>query len=382
MSEGKLLSKLNDIVGSSSEMDELRNLISAIGPSDSTALVTGESGTGKELVAQAIHHCSLRNKGPFIPINCGAIPKDILESELFGHRKGSFTGAITDRKGRFQLADGGTLFLDEIGDMPLDLQVKLLRVLQERTIDPVGSINSIPIDVRVVAATHQNIHKLIDKGRFREDLYYRLNVIPIEIKALSERRQDIPELFESFAAQIARPHQAPIYLKQSTMKLFSAYHWPGNVRELYNLVNRFTTLYPSQEIDLFSIPATLIPPGIRELMSGQGVETSIESSRARHINGGSPMVSATDALQAISMDSSATAPFDHVQGVIALAQGGVDFPEEGVQLKERMLEIERGLIKEALSRAKGNVSKTARLLSVQRTTLIEKINKFGLSGNS
>lgn len=376
------MSKLNDIVGSSPDMHELRDLISAIGPSDSTALVTGESGTGKELVAQAIHDCSLRNKGPFIPINCGAIPKDILESELFGHRKGSFTGAITDRKGRFQLADGGTLFLDEIGDMPLDLQVKLLRVLQERTIDPVGSINSIPIDVRVIAATHQNIHKLIDKGLFREDLYYRLNVIPIEIKALSERRQDIPQLFECFATQVARPDQAPIRLKQSTMKLFLAYHWPGNVRELYNLVHRFTTLYASQEIDLLSVPASLIPPGIRELMSNQGVQANVGISPARHINGATPVVSATDALQAISTDSSATAPFDHVQGVIALAQGGVDFPEEGVQLKERMLEIERGLIKEALSRAEGNVSKTARLLSVQRTTLIEKINKFGLSGNS
>ncbi len=376
----KPLSKLATIVGSSAEMLELRDLIKAVGPSHSTVLITGASGTGKELVAQAIHDCSPRQSGPFVPINCGAIPKDLLESELFGHRKGAFTGAITDRKGRFQLAHGGTLFLDEIGDMPADLQVKLLRVLQERTIDPVGSASSVSIDVRVVAATHQNIQKLIDCGRFREDLYYRLNVIPIETKSLADRREDIPELFETFASQLAEVSQSPIRLTQTSMNLFLKYHWPGNVRELFNLINRFTTLYAGQQVDLRDVPSSLIPLGIKELMASElGQNTTVENNVAHLASPSSTSVA--DALSSVTADQSVLESFNHVQGVIALAQGSIEFPEEGLQLKARMLDIERSLIKEALSRAEGNVSKTARLLSVQRTTLIEKINKFGLSAS-
>lgn len=374
------MSKLATIVGSSAEMLELRDLIKAVGPSHSTVLITGASGTGKELVAQAIHDCSPRQSGPFVPINCGAIPKDLLESELFGHRKGAFTGAITDRKGRFQLAHGGTLFLDEIGDMPADLQVKLLRVLQERTIDPVGSASSVSIDVRVVAATHQNIQKLIDCGRFREDLYYRLNVIPIETKSLADRREDIPELFETFASQLAEVSQSPIRLTQTSMNLFLKYHWPGNVRELFNLINRFTTLYAGQQVDLRDVPSSLIPLGIKELMASElGQNTTVENNVAHLASPSSTSVA--DALSSVTADQSVLESFNHVQGVIALAQGSIEFPEEGLQLKARMLDIERSLIKEALSRAEGNVSKTARLLSVQRTTLIEKINKFGLSAS-
>lgn len=372
------MSKLATIVGSSADMLELRDLIKAIGPSHSTVLITGASGTGKELVAQAIHDCSLRKSGPFVPINCGAIPKDLLESELFGHRKGAFTGAITDRKGRFQLAHGGTLFLDEIGDMPAELQVKLLRVLQERCIDPVGSVNSVPIDVRVLAATHQNIQKLIDCGRFREDLYYRLNVIPIETKSLADRRQDIPELFATFASQLAEIPQSPIRLTEKSMNLFMKYHWPGNVRELFNLINRFTALYAGQQVDLRNVPSSLIPPGIKELMVSEFGQNTTVVNNVAHL-ARSSTASEEDALSSVTADESVLESFNHVQGVIAMAQGGIDFPEEGLQLKARMLDIERGLIKEALSRAEGNVSKTARLLSVQRTTLIEKINKFGLS---
>ena len=177
--------ELQSIIGSSREITELRALIKIVGPSDATVMIMGDSGTGKELVAKALHGCSDRAQGPFIPINCGAIPKDCLESELFGHRKGAFTGAISDRIGRFELANGGTLFLDEIGDMSMDLQVKLLRVLQERSIDPVGSTSSKPIDVRVIAATHRNVEALIQQGEFREDLFYRLNVMPMEILALN-----------------------------------------------------------------------------------------------------------------------------------------------------------------------------------------------------
>jgi len=223
------LTSSQKIIGQSIAIEELRTLIEMVGPSESTVLILGDSGTGKELVARALHDSSSRAGGPFIPVNCGAIPRDLLESELFGHRKGSFTGAIADRKGRFELANKGTLFLDEIGDMPIDLQVKLLRVLQERQIDPVGSLLSIPIDVRVLAATHKDIVGLMEKSLFREDLYYRLNVMPIEIKTLGERVDDVPVLFEYFARQHIVDGKKPIRLHPTSMQLFLDYSWPGNV---------------------------------------------------------------------------------------------------------------------------------------------------------
>ena len=217
------LSLANSIIGNSREASELRALIKTVGPSDATVLITGDSGTGKELVAQALHDCSSRSTGAFIPVNCGAIPKDLLESELFGHKKGAFTGALSDRKGRFQLANNGTLFLDEIGDMSMDLQVKLLRVLQERIIDPVGSQESLAIDVRVVAATHKNVEALIQEGKFREDLYYRLNVMPLDIACLSERKGDIPALVSHFAKEHCDSNGQAIRLNQFSMQLFNNY---------------------------------------------------------------------------------------------------------------------------------------------------------------
>ena len=371
----------------SPEIRALRELIKTLGPSDSTVLILGESGTGKELVAKALHECSSRAKGPFIPVNCGAIPKDLLESELFGHKRGSFTGAISDRKGRFQLADKGTLFLDEIGDMFMDLQVKLLRVLQERKVDPVGSLGAIPIDVRVIAATHQNIESLIDEGRFRKDLYYRLNIMPVEVQPLAERVKDIPVLIEHFARQQAQGAKAPISISQASMELLSNYDWPGNVRELSNLIDRYTTLYAGQEVDLRSVPVSMVPAGIKKLMERDcigvanraqlgNIETKPSARKlkfAKEENFRLSSIKPKDKENSI-LDS----PIDEVQRVIALAQGGQDFPDEGVELKQRLLEIETHLIREALSKAKGNVSKTARLLSLQRTTLIEKINKYGI----
>jgi sigma-54 specific flagellar transcriptional regulator A len=376
---------LDAIIGLSREIRDLRELIKLLGPGDSTVLILGESGTGKELVANAIHQCSERAAGPFIPINCGAIPNDLLESELFGHKKGSFTGAIVDRKGRFQLAEKGTLFLDEIGDMSMDLQVKLLRVIQEREIDPVGSLDSIPIDVRVVAATHQNIEELIDKGLFRKDLYYRLNVMPIEIGPLSNRVDDIPLLIQYFAKKQAKALQAPISISPASMKLFLTYDWPGNVRELSNLIDRYTALYAQQEVDLHTVPASMVPRGLRKLMRGPGSENTTPQedepiklgvSKLNHFEtsliGGSE--SSADELDAPSRDIS----IDEIERVINLAQGGPEFPNEGVELKKYLLKIERCLIKKALRKSKGNVSETARLLSLRRTTLIEKINKYGM----
>jgi len=376
---------LNKIIGLSPAIVDLRALIKLLGPSDSTVLIVGESGTGKELVANALHECSGRAAGPFVPVNCGAIPKDLLESELFGHKRGSFTGAISDRKGRFQLADKGTLFLDEIGDMSMDLQVKLLRVLQERTVDPVGSIGSIPIDVRVVAATHQNIEALIDEGRFRKDLYYRLNIMPIEIGPLAERAEDIPVLIEHFSRQQAKALQAPISISPESMRLLLAYDWPGNVRELSNLVDRYTALYAQQEVDLHKVPASMVPSGLRKLMQSHESQNRTlgedEFSRrvARKLDHVVTPLVGTSARNAEGIDiPSRDSSIDEIQRVINLAQGGPDFPDEGVELKQHLLEIEQRLIKEALSKAQGNVSKTARLLSLRRTTLIEKINKYGM----
>ena len=376
---------LNKIIGLSPSIVALRELIKLLGPSDSTVLIVGESGTGKELVANALHECSGRAAGPFVPVNCGAIPKDLLESELFGHKRGSFTGAISDRKGRFQLADKGTLFLDEIGDMSMDLQVKLLRVLQERTVDPVGSIGSIPIDVRVVAATHQNIEALIDEGRFRKDLYYRLNIMPIEIGPLAERAEDIPVLIEHFSRQQAKALQAPISISPESMRLLLAYDWPGNVRELSNLVDRYTALYAQQEVDLHKVPASMVPSGLRKLMQSHESQNRTlgedEFSRrvARKLDHVVTPLVGTSARNAEGIDiPSRDSSIDEIQRVINLAQGGPDFPDEGVELKQHLLEIEQRLIKEALSKAQGNVSKTARLLSLRRTTLIEKINKYGM----
>lgn len=376
------MSALQSIIGVSSEITALRDLIKTVGPSDATTLILGDSGTGKELVAKALHGCSTRNKGPFIPVNCGAIPKDLLESELFGHRKGSFTGAISDRKGRFQLANGGTLFLDEIGDMSMELQVKLLRVLQERTVDPVGASEGVSIDVRVIAATHQNIESLIERGQFREDLFYRLNVMPLEINALSERKEDIPALFEYFAIEHSDKSNQPIRLHSRSMRMFFEYAWPGNVRELSNLVARYSALFPGTEIDLHKVPLSMVPGGMRA-----GLDQSAADALFLATSANFPDVSEQPKSDNVNVAGSANQldifpeidALDEVQRVIELAQGGQNFPDEGVKLKDHLLEIERGLIKQALTKASGNVSQTARLLGLQRTTLIEKINKHGLT---
>ncbi len=384
------LTSSQNIIGQSIAIEELRTLIDMVGPSDSTVLILGDSGTGKELVARALHDSSTRANGPFIPVNCGAIPRDLLESELFGHRKGAFTGAISDRKGRFEMADQGTLFLDEIGDMPIDLQVKLLRVLQERQIDPVGSLLSVPINVRVIAATHKDIVGLIEKQRFREDLYYRLNVMPIEIRALSERRDDVPVLFDHFARQHAGDNKQPIRLHPSSMQLFLEYGWPGNVRELANLVDRYSSLYPGQEVDLCKVIPSMVPPGIRELSNWH--ESASKQRNVVADDGATAQMTASivsaimdsgDCSEQEKMERFQDAELTHeVEQTILLAQGGGLFPEEGVQLKQHLLDIERNLIRHALSSAEGNVSKTARLLNLQRTTLIEKINKHGLADSA
>ncbi len=374
------MSAINSIIGISPEIKYLRELIKTVGPSDSTTLILGDSGTGKELVAKALHDSSNRANAPFVPVNCGAIPKDLLESELFGHKKGSFTGAISDRQGRFQLANRGTLFLDEIGDMSMDLQVKLLRVLQERTIDPVGASSSVGIDVRVIAATHKNIETLIELGKFREDLFYRLNVMPLEIKPLSERKQDVPILFEFFASQYNKGGNQPIRLHASSMRMFCDYNWPGNVRELSNLVARYTALFPGAEVDLRKVSSSMIPGNMRLPLEQDTADALLSVSA--EVVGDSKSVNAYPSSHSDKQQLDIFPEveiLDQVQRAVNLAQGEEPFPEEGVKLKDHLLEIERGLIKKALEKANGNVSQTARLLGLQRTTLIEKINKHNLN---
>ena len=345
------------LVGESSAIASLRTLIEQVAHSSATLLIRGESGTGKEVVARLVHAQSPRAGRPFVPVNCGAIPGDLLESELFGHRKGAFTGALADRLGRFQLAHGGTLFLDEIGDMPAYMQVKLLRVLQERQVEPVGGSAPEPVDVRVVAATHRDLEKAVAEGGFREDLYYRLNVIPIEVPALRERLDDLPLLAEYLAALHTQGAAEPITLSAAFLARLSQHDWPGNVRELSNLLQRFSTLYPGQCLEPQNIPSSLLPQGLLGNSGGQATAASGE-----------------DPLGLLF----GQAPGNSVEAAIMAGQGWGAFPEEGLSLREQLAEFESTLIARALEAAGGNVSQAARLLKVQRTTLIEKINKYEL----
>jgi sigma-54 specific flagellar transcriptional regulator A len=355
-------------IGSSASAQALRNLVTTMANSNATVMITGESGSGKELLARLLHDQSDRHGANFVPINCAAIPKDLLESELFGHRKGAFTGAVADRIGRFELAHGGTIFLDEIGDMSLDMQVKLLRVLQERTVDPIGGSRQVQVDVRVVAATHRDLETEIQAGRFREDLYYRLNVLPVVTPPLRDRPDDVPELLAFFAKKCANYGQQPIRFKPDFLEALQKYPWPGNVRELSNLVDRFSTLYAGQELDLRAIPPTLLPKGL--------VSAQAELQAKAPLLAKLEMTPPPEVLA--EMPDAAEPEENDIEGIIMLAQGMPQLPPEGLSLKERMAQIERSIIEQALSRNSGNVSRTAKLLNLQRTTLIEKINKYEL----
>lgn len=373
-------------IGASPSADAIRNLIERVASSTATVLITGESGTGKELVARALHDHSDRNGGNFVPINCAAIPKDLLESELFGHRKGAFTGAMADRIGRFELAHGGTIFLDEIGDLSLDMQVKLLRVLQERTVDPVGGLKSVAVDVRVVAATHRDLEAEIEAGRFREDLYYRLNVLPLNTPALRQRTQDVPALLAHFSELFAANGQTPITFTSDFIDALKDYAWPGNVRELSNLVDRFNTLFSGQRLSLASVPSSLLPKGLRALQAERvstPVADSLEivaplSKDDTHYSAKADMMNPfANPAPPLAMDL-----HNEVEDIIMLAQGLPSLPPEGLSLKDRLADIEKDLIVQALNRTDGNVSQTARLLNLQRTTLIEKLNKYDLRQGS
>ncbi len=359
------------IIGNSERTLQLQELLVSIAPTDGSVLITGESGCGKELYARAIHDLSNRSDKPFIAINCGAIPAELLESQLFGHKKGSFTGAVADFKGKFQDADGGTLFLDEIGDMQFDMQVKLLRVLQERSINPIGSNQLIPVDVRIVAATHRNIEKDIEEKRFRQDLFFRLNVLPLIISPLRARASEVKELVHHFANVFEQPGKGPISLTAGFMALMEEYEWPGNVRELSNTIHRFSILYPGQKLDATNIDPTMLPAGMIELVevrkSNRGMSDELRGEKIASLSN----EMAPDPAPASEVDS-------EFESIVMLAQGLDGITGEKPSLKMMLGDIEQDLISKALGESGGNVSKCAKLLKMQRTTLIERIKKYGL----
>lgn len=342
------------LVGRSEAIANVRHLISQVAPSDATVLILGQSGTGKEVVARNIHYLSERRDGPFIPVNCGAIPPELLESELFGHEKGAFTGAISARKGRFELAEGGTLFLDEIGDMPLQMQVKLLRVLQERVFERVGGTKTINTDVRVVAATHRDLESMIAGNEFREDLYYRLNVFPIEMPALSERKDDVPLLLQELVSRVYNEGRGKVRFTQRAIESLKEHIWSGNVRELSNLVERLTILYPGGLVDVNDLPIKYRYIDVPEYR----VEMSQEQQER-------------DALASIF---SSEEPVE-----IPDARFPSELPPEGVNLKDLLAELEIDMIRQALEQQDNVVARAAEMLGIRRTTLVEKMRKYGMT---
>ncbi len=317
--------RFDNIIGDSGPMQKVFQTIEKVADTDSTIMILGESGTGKELVARALHYNSSRAKGPMVPVNCAAIPSELLESELFGHEKGAFTNAIRTRIGRFELAHGGTIFLDEIGDMDPVLQSKLLRVLQDRAFERIGGTRTIHVDIRVITATHRNLKKAVEDGHFREDLYYRLNVIPIEIPPLREHKSDIPLLVHHFIDQFNKSKKRNIQgLEEEALKRLKDYDWPGNIRELENMIERIAILTNNEVITLSDLP---------------------------------------ERIQAI-------APQDQVLPL--------EIPEEGIFLDSAVNEFERKLILQALIKTGWVKNKAAQLLNLNRTTLIEKIKRQNL----
>lgn len=327
-----------DIIGYSAQMHKLYEVIDKVADTDSNILITGESGTGKELIARTIHFSSSRSIGPFVPINCAAIPRELLESELFGHEKGAFTGAMNMRAGRFELAQGGTVFLDEIGELHPSLQVKLLRVLQEREFERVGGIKTIKLDVRVLAATNRDIEQAVKEGAFREDLFYRLNVIPVHISPLRNRAEDIVLLVDHFVHEFSKKRKRePLVFSSDAMGCMLKYIWPGNVRELKNLIERLSILVNGNTVRLSDLPEKYY------LKSESSTDNSNNGFEMR----------------------------DYINQ-------NIDIPEDGISLNSVVGDMERNFIIKALERTGGIRSRAAALLGLNRTTLIEKMKKMNI----
>lgn len=336
------------LVGTSRAIQHVRQMMQQVADTEASVLILGESGTGKEVVARNLHYHSKRREGPFVPVNCGAIPAELLESELFGHEKGAFTGAITSRAGRFELANGGTLFLDEIGDMPLPMQVKLLRVLQERTFERVGSNKTQNADVRIIAATHKNLEQMIETGSFREDLFYRLNVFPIEMAPLRERVEDIPLLMNELISRMEIEKRGSIRFNSAAIMSLCQHDWPGNVRELANLVERMAIMHPYGVIGVMELPKKFRYVDDEDEQMAASLREELEERAA--LNAGLPGVHSPASL-----------------------------PAEGLDLKDYLGNLEQGLIQQALDDAAGVVARAAERLRIRRTTLVEKMRKYGMN---
>jgi two-component system response regulator PilR (NtrC family) len=342
--------RLGVLVGSTPAIQEIFRLIQLVAPSKASVLITGESGTGKELVARAIHLSSLRSDQPIVAVNCGAFTDTLLESELFGHVKGSFTNAIADRKGVFEMADRGTLFLDEVGELSMPTQVKLLRILETRTFRPVGGAKDIRVDVRFITATNRNLSQMVAEGQFREDLFYRLNVIPIELPPLRERKDDIPLLAGHFLSQFAKRMNKPVVgMEEAVIDRLLSHSWPGNVRELENTIERAVALSSGERISLADIPPTLL---------ASGAKTSV-----RALSPSSPETS--------SPRQSQTAPS-------APPIGSTVLPADGIDLERYLLDVERNYILQALDRCNWNLTESAKLLNMTFRSMRYRVSKLGI----
>jgi len=355
----------NSFVGESIVIKQVKKLITQVAKSNASVLILGESGTGKEVIANCLHQLSKRNNMPYVPVNCGAIPKDLLESELFGHEKGAFTGALTARKGRFELAQGGTLFLDEIGDMPLAMQVKILRVLQERIFERVGGNKSLEADVRIIAATHRNLEDQVEEGSFREDLFYRLNVFPIEIPALRERTEDIPLLFNMINQRIQDDTDNTVRLTPAAMASLMQHDWPGNVRELSNLIERLGIIYMDEKVEWDDLPEKYQydithvdelpdldqqPMLIQDVILEEPIQRQNEKTQNEHLD---------------------VADEPHINKVEVEV-----LSKENFDLKKHMATLEYALIQQALDESDGVVAHAAKRLNMRKTTLVEKMKKY------
>ena len=372
--------------GVSVPLRDVIGLIRQVAGYDSTVLVLGESGTGKEVAARAIHDLSPRRNRPFVAVNCGAIPADLLESELFGHEKGAFTGAVSSRKGRFEIAEGGTLFLDEIGDMSPAMQVKLLRVLQERVFERVGNHVPTRCNVRIIAATHRNLEDAMERGAFREDLFHRLNVFPLEMPALRSRVEDLPLLVREFIASNAAEGRGPLQLSQRALGALALCPWTGNVRELANLIERLSIVCAGRVVDVADLPVKYRPPldwtlEMKALDSSLCVSALDDPSQAIAVEQQATALDEQDVFSVLESRPLETNTSEPTSSIACLGADSLAIlPDEGLDLREHLLAIERRLIEQALERSHGTVAHAARLLNLRRTTLVEKLRKLGIVG--
>ena len=363
--ERSIIDKLNDMIdGESAETKSMKNLIAMVSQTDSTALILGETGTGKDIIAQAIHKCS-KKKGPFVTVNCAAIPSELLESELFGHEKGSFTGADKQRKGRFEQSSGGSLFLDEIGDMPLPLQAKLLRAIESRSIQRVGGADDIKIDLRLICATHRDLEKKVESGEFRADLFFRINVLPINVPSLAERRTDIPSLQEKLLSNLNLEELAKPIFTPDAITALTKHNWPGNVRELKNVIERACIIFPGKEITSSNVYENLLRLKVPSVAEEQDALWEMTSDLSGITN-----------LNEIDNGNSAEDYLPHPKNY----KNWFSFYDE-IDIRRHLQDVEIILIEEALEKTNNKVALAADKLKLRRTTLIEKMKKYSINVN-